>query len=274
MAPGPALFRQRAADGVDLAAMADDPAETTQTTPPGGVSDSPEWSSATLLAESAADRAARYIRSLIFSGQLRPGDRLPPGRDLAARLGISRVTLRLGLKALEATGYLKTSKGAYGGSRVSDMDTLLRCWTDWMRWNSADLDDVFEFRTTVETRIAALAAEQRSAEELRRIEAADAMYRETRDSLFRWDVEFHDALALAAHSPRLEAAMIAVRGELFLPVEQALHEHRAEDVHAFHKWIIAAVRDRDAARAAETMREHIADTRQMVHRALAASEGA
>ncbi|MCX6373765.1 MAG: FCD domain-containing protein [Actinobacteria bacterium] len=227
-----------------------------------------------MLSEPAADRAARHIRSLIFSGQLRPGDRLPPGRDLAERLGISRVTLRLGLKALEGAGYLETSKGAHGGSRVSDRDSLLRCWTGWMRQNSEDLHDILEFRTTVETRIAALAAEQRTAEELTRMETADAMYRETRASLFRWDVAFHDALARAAHSPRLEEAMIAVRGELFLPVDQALHEHRTEDVHAFHKAIIVAVRDRDTLRAAETMRDHIADTRRMVYRALEESAGA
>ena len=234
----------------------------------GPSSEPPEWSSATMWSESAADRAARCIRSLIFSGQLRPGDRLPPGRDLAERLGISRVTLRLGLKTLEGDGYLETSKGAHGGSRVSSTDRLLHCWTDWMRQSSEDLDDIFEFRTNVETRIAALAAERRTAAELERVEVADALYRETRASLFRWDVEFHDALARAAHSPRLAEAMIAIRGELFLPVDQALHEHRTQDVHAFHKAIIVAVRDRDADRAAETMSAHIADTRRMVIRAL------
>ena len=254
--------------------MPDHSSEPTRRPSRGNASDSPHWSSATMLSESAADRAARYIRSLIFSGQLRPGDRFPPGRDLSERLGISRVTLRLGLKALERAGYLETSKGAYGGSRVSDMDRLLRCWTDWMRHNSEDLDDILEFRTTIETRIAALAADQRTAEELTRIETADAMYRETRASLFRWDVAFHDALARAAHSSRLEEAMIAVRGELFLPVDQALHEHRAEDVHAFHKAIVVAVRDRDADRAAEIMSAHIADTRRMVLRALEASDDA
>lgn len=253
--------------------MADHSADPSRRLSRGDMSDSAEWSSATMCSESAADRAARYIRSLIFSGQLRAGDRLPPGRDLAERLGISRVTLRLGLKVLEGAGYLETSKGAYGGSRVSDMDRLLRCWTAWMRQNSKDLDDIFEFRTTLETRIAALAAEQRTARELKRIVTADAMYRETRASLFRWDVAFHDALARAAHSQRLEEAMIAVRGELFLPVDQALHEHRTEDVRAFHREIIAAVRDQDTFHAAETMRNHIADTRRMVYRALGESDG-
>jgi GntR family transcriptional repressor for pyruvate dehydrogenase complex len=220
------------------------------------------------LAETASDRAARYIRSLIYSGELRPGDWLPPGRELAERLGISRVTLRLGLKTLEGAGYIVTSRGAHGGSRVSDAAQILRCWTNWMRHSADELEDIFEFRTNVETRIAWLAAERRDDEEMRRIEAADATYRETRESLFRWDVAFHDSLARAAHSRRLEEAMIAVRGELFLPVDQALHEHRTEEVHAFHKAIVAAVKAQDAPRAAEAMRAHIEDTHRMVCRAL------
>lgn len=65
--------------------------------------------------------------------------------------------------------------------------------------------------------------------------------------------------------------MIAVRGRLFLPVDQALHEHRAEDVHTLHESILAAVREQDAARAAEAMRVHIEDTRNKISRALAES---
>jgi DNA-binding FadR family transcriptional regulator len=220
-----------------------------------------------LIPETASDKAAAYIRALIYSGELRPGDRLPAERELAAKLGISRVTLRLGLKTLEGAGYLVTSRGAHGGSRINADGELLRIWNDWIRHHHDELEDIFELRTNVETRIAWLAAERRTPQELRRIEDADALFRETPTSLFRWDVEFHDALARAAHSRRLEKAMIAVRGELFLPVDYALHEHRAEHVHSFHRHIIAAVRDQDRAGAAETMRAHIADTREMIYRA-------
>ena len=220
------------------------------------------------LTDTASDLAAGFIRSMIFSGELCPGDWLPSGRELAERLGISRVTLRLGLKALEGAGYIVTSRGAHGGSRVCEAEQILRCWTDWMHRNADELEDIFEFRTNVETRIAWLAAKRRTKEELRRIEAADALYLETRASLFHWDVEFHDAVARAAHSRRLEKAMIAVRGELFLPVDQALHEHRAADVHTFHKAILATVRVQDSPAAAEAMRAHIEDMREMVHRAM------
>jgi GntR family transcriptional regulator, transcriptional repressor for pyruvate dehydrogenase complex len=78
----------------------------------------------------ASEKAAWFIRPMIFSGELGPGDRLPPGTDLAARLGISIVTphtLRVALKSLEAADYIVTSRGADGGSNVSDRETLSRC---------------------------------------------------------------------------------------------------------------------------------------------------
>ncbi len=231
------------------------------------------WLASTAWPESSADRTARYLRSLIFSGQLRPGDRLPAGRDLAGQLGISRITLTIGLKMLEAEGYVEVRKGARGGPRVRDAAALVRCWQDWARRNTHELDDIFSFRATIETRIAALAAELRSPAELARIEAAEAMYGETRDSLFRWDVSFHDAVAEAAHSPRLQRAMMAVRGELFLPVDQALLEHSSSAVHASHEAIVVAIRDADPLGAAEQMRGHVEDVRTMVLRALADQRG-
>ena len=106
-----------------------------------------------LIPETASDSAVRYLRAMIFSGELRPGDRLPPERDLGARLGISRMTLRLALKALESTGYIVTTRGSHGGSRISDAESLFRCWKQWMRQHSDELDDIFEYRTTVEARL-------------------------------------------------------------------------------------------------------------------------
>jgi DNA-binding FadR family transcriptional regulator len=82
--------------------------------------------SVVLTPETASDRAVRYLRAMIFSGQLRAGDRLPPERDLGAHLGISRMTLRLALKVLESTGYIVTTRGSQGGSRVSEHRRALR----------------------------------------------------------------------------------------------------------------------------------------------------
>ena len=223
-----------------------------------------------LAPDTASENAARHLRALIFASELGPGDRLPSERELATQLGISRMTLRLALKSLEADGFIVTSRGAQGGSRVTDLESLLRCWRDWTDDHELDLDDIFEARLTLETRIAALAAVRRTPEDLEAIRLAveSESNGPSPSSLFRTDMDIHRAIARAAHSPRLQQGMLDVRGELFLPVDQALLEHRTGEVHESHRAIFEAIRDRDAERAAELSRVHIEQVRTLVQRAL------
>jgi GntR family transcriptional repressor for pyruvate dehydrogenase complex len=221
----------------------------------------------------ASESAERYVRALIFWGELGPGDRLPPATELAAELGISRVTLRIALRSLESTGYLVTTRGAYGGSRVSNLETLQKCWVQWMREHSDALDDIFEFRVTIERRLAELAAERRTATDLEAMELALAEERDNRHraSLFQADASIHRSIAAAAHSPRLALAMNAVRAVLFLPVDDELLDSTEEDVFSGHEEIVAAVRDRDVPRAAAAAEAHVQRVRDLMARALDAS---
>jgi len=82
------------------------------------------------------------------------------------------------------------------------------------------------------------------------------------------DMEIHKAIARAAHSKRLMDAMLAVRSELFIPVDQTLTDGRQEEVHRTHEGILAAIRDRDPLRAAAEMEKHIHYIRGQVQRAL------
>ena len=221
----------------------------------------------------ASESAERYVRALIFWGELGPGDRLPPATEFAARLGISRVTLRIALRSLESMGYLVTTRGAHGGSRVSDLRALQRCWAQWMSEHSGELDDIFEFRITIEQRLAELAALRRTADELEAMESALAEEREhrRRASLFRADAGIHRSIAAAAHSPRLALAMNAVRADLFLPVDEDLLDTTEDDVFATHVDIVAAIRDQDPERASAAAETHVLRVRQLLTRALEAS---
>ena len=131
------------------------------------------------------------------------------------------MTLRLALKALESTGYIVTTRGSRGGSRVADADSLSRCWNQWMHEHAGELDDIFEFRATIESKLAALAAERRTEEDLQAMERAVGGERQPQDwsSLFRTDIDIHRTIARAARSPRLERAMMAARGDLFVPID-------------------------------------------------------
>jgi GntR family transcriptional regulator, transcriptional repressor for pyruvate dehydrogenase complex len=221
----------------------------------------------------ASESAERYVRALIFWGELGRGDRLPPATELAAQLGISRVTLRIALRSLETSGYLVTTRGAYGGSRVSDAPALQRCWTQWMTDHLGELDDIFEFRVTIERRLAELAAERRTAADLEAMAEALAgeMDGRQRSSLFQADAGIHRSIAAAAHSPRLALAMNAVRADLFLPVEEDLLDSTEDDVFATHQQIVAAIREGDAERAALAAETHVLRVRELVARALEAS---
>jgi GntR family transcriptional regulator, transcriptional repressor for pyruvate dehydrogenase complex len=217
-----------------------------------------------------SDITVTLIRGMIYSGELTPGDWLPPLRELADHLGISVLTLRVALKSLESAGFIVTSRGAHGGSRVVDIQMLTRCWTDWMRDKVHEIDDLWEFREIVETNIASLAARRRSDAELQSIQAAwAAAATDSHTAFLRWNAVFHDALAEASHSSRLTEAMLAVRRELFLPVALLLRTHRAEELRDSHTQIYEAVRLRQPHEAADAMRSHLAGTRLMVGDVLA-----
>ena len=218
---------------------------------------------------SASDGVARLIRGLIFSGELSPGDWLPAGRDLAERLGISQLTLRVGLKSLQASGYLVTTRGARGGTRVGDIESLSRIWLAWMEAKGDEVRDMWEFREIVECNVAAFAAQRRSRRELAVIEEAlVAAAADSHTAVLRWNGAFHDALAAAAHSSHLARAVVSVRQELFLPAGLLLREHRADELRAAHAEIHAAVRDREPERARDCVRSHLEGTREMVAHAL------
>jgi GntR family transcriptional repressor for pyruvate dehydrogenase complex len=226
-----------------------------------------------LVPETASDSAVRHIRAMIFAGELGPGDRLPPERDLGTHLGISRMTLRLALKALESTGYIVTTLGSHGGSRVTDAESLSQCWSQWMRRHSAELADIFEFRTTVETKLAWLAAQRRTDEDMAAMEQAAASERDPANwsSILRADMNIHRAIARAARSPRLERAMMEARGELFIPVDLTRLDREQPSVHHTHRAILTAIQGKDGDEAAEQMRVHIEIVRDLTYKALEAS---
>jgi DNA-binding FadR family transcriptional regulator len=183
------------------------------------------------------------------------------------------MTLRLALKALESTGYIVTTRGSRGGSRVSDSEQLFACWQHWMRDHSDELADIFEFRMTIETRLAALAAQRRTEYDLAAMERAVARERTPQDwsSLFRTDMDIHNAIAEAARSLRLNRALLQARGELFVPVDLSQLERREHEVHHTHTAIIDAIRAREVAAAEEHMGSHLRLIEDLIDRALKAA---
>jgi DNA-binding FadR family transcriptional regulator len=204
----------------------------------------------------ASDLAERYLRSLIFSGRLVPGDKLPSERELAAQFGIARITLRAALRSLETVGFLVIKIGSKGGAWINDAATIMERWQEWMKAHQHEIHEMLEFRRVIETRIAAYAAERRTDEELAILETVSSPPRRD-ETVSQWHFGFHDALAKAAHNRYLEQAMLNMRSELFVPTDWVMTTSRAHDIENVHDHILAAVRDRDPVRAAEEMNRHL-----------------
>jgi len=217
----------------------------------------------------------KVIRGLIHRGELSPGDRLPPERALADQLGVARVSLRDALAQLQHEGYLAARRGAHGGTFVTGLAEPRRRWLRRMQENPGDLEDIIDYRTAIEAHAARLAARRRNHADLPAIEQA-VRWRPGADggpSFRATDSSFHRAIAAAARSPRLEAAIDEARGLLFLPADALAYPPGTDRSLGDHQGIAAAVRDGDGDRAAAAMRAHIESTRDSLRHALTTPPG-
>jgi len=213
------------------------------------------------------------IRGLIHRGELGPGDRLPPERILAEQLRVARASLRQALSQLQSEGYLVTRRGAFGGTFVTELVEPRRRWLRRMRENLADLEDILDLRIAVESHAAALAARRRDTADLLAIEQAVRQLDGVKDiaSFRAADNAFHQAVATAARSPRLAAAIADARGELFLPTDALVYPPDVDRTVRDHGRIAAAVRRGDPEESGTAMAEHIELTRAWLRQILTAS---
>src|SRR5919107_2301080 len=114
------------------------------------------------------EQVAEQISQWISENGLHAGDRLPAERELAARLGVSRATLSQALVALEVVGVVAVRHG--DGTVVTGAAASGRI-TDAIRAHADRLPEVIEARDALETKLAALAAQRRTDEDLAAIEA-------------------------------------------------------------------------------------------------------
>jgi GntR family transcriptional regulator, transcriptional repressor for pyruvate dehydrogenase complex len=205
---------------------------------------------------SAIDNTAFYIRTLIHSGELEAGDRLPPERDLCERLGVSRVTLRAALKVLQTLGFITVRRGKNGGSWIVDADNLRARRAEWVAANRHRFEEMLAFQGIVEREIAWLAARNRTVEDIERLEAYCEGPGDDVASVQKWYLGFHNALTKAAHNEFLEKAMATIRGEMFVGVPPEGDQPSPEELLAAHRVIFEAVRDQDAVKARDTADGH------------------
>lgn len=151
------------------------------------------------------DEVVEQLREAIYSGRIRPGQRLPGERQLCEEFGVGRPTLREALRSLEAVGLIEVRSGASGGSFAATPaeSTVGHALAALVHFERASADDLTEFRLDFEAENASWAARRADAEDIAKLqalvaEAAEAVARpETLARVLEIDVRWHEALAQA-----------------------------------------------------------------------------
>ena len=217
-----------------------------------------------------AEDVANHIRRLIHDGALSAGDRLPGERDLAAGLGVGRVSVREAIRLLASGGYVTVRRGAGGGTFVAGLDMPYEAWLAQMRSRAGELDAILDLRIALEGHASFLAAQRGSGTELGALRATltDMEQAATRSAFRLADSRFHAMVAAAARSSRLAELVAEARGEFFVPADTLDFEEQIEESVTGHAAVLRALAGRDAGLARTAMANHIEDTRAHVHRVL------
>lgn len=211
------------------------------------------------------------IRELMREGQLKPGDRLPPERELCERFGVSRVTMREALRMLESAGLVEIRVGARGGAFVTapSSNRVGEGLADLLTLSVIGAADVTEVRLILEVGIVPLVCERATEEDLAALEAICERSEEAlRKGEYSMDIslEFHTAVAQATHNPALEMLVESFRGPILMSLQEA--REVAPEMGGLgtkeHEQFIEAVRRRDADEASRIMREHLTRTARRV----------
>ena len=204
------------------------------------------------------EQLTQQILAYVESEKLGPGDRLPAERDLAEDLGVSRATLSQALVALEVLGVIDVQHGT-GAVLVyrPSIASVIRA----LREHENRIPDIVEARETLEVKLATLAAERRTDEDLDHIESALSIMEREIAEVGRGehgDELFHQAVTASAHSSVLEQLMVFI-GEMVLEtrLESLGQPGRPERSLQSHRRILEAIEAGDADAAATAMEDHI-----------------
>jgi GntR family transcriptional regulator, transcriptional repressor for pyruvate dehydrogenase complex len=216
---------------------------------------------------------ARQIERQILDGVLRPGDKLPPERELAERFEVSRSAVRDAIRTLEMIGLLEPRHGE--GTVVRDLspDSLVSPLASMLVRRHELVAELLDVRKMLEPPLAARAALRASEQEVADLE--DILRRQRGKLLegelaIEEDSEFHYAIAQAAKNSVVLKVLDVLMDLLRKTREQSLQvQGRRRKSFAGHRRILAAIKRRDAAAAESAMRRHLEEIERIVLKTIA-----
>ena len=212
-------------------------------------------------------QVADTIMEQIRSGQLKPGDKLPNEKEMAESFGISRVSLREGLKLLSAKGLISTKHG--GGTYVNPFgeDTLSESFCIYAAQDDSLALEMLDVRRLIETEAARLASIYASDEEIEKIHkymllreealSAELQGENRSEQRYYYDEQFHLAIAQASHNTVFVNFIKMIHRTLGAHQQQASVRSGKTETSYYHQEIYRAIVARQPEKAAEMMTKHI-----------------
>jgi GntR family transcriptional regulator, transcriptional repressor for pyruvate dehydrogenase complex len=218
------------------------------------------------------------ILELVRTGNLRPGDRLPPERELIEIFRISRPSLRESLRALSVLGVIEPRHG--GGAYVTDLEarTLLAPLDFFLSLSQSNLEDAFEGRRVIEVEIARKAAANARARDVAELKAMIAAHAAVLNDPIGFrilDSRFHERLSLIAGNAVLQRVAYGLYN-LGLAIRRRATEEPGliAQSTADHTRIVDAISRGEPHGAAEAMTAHLAHIEESTRRFATVAERA
>lgn len=218
----------------------------------------------TISEDSPSDKIIKQIRSLITSGLLKSGDRLPSERNLAEKLGTGRAHVRDAIRKLEFYGILKTlpqSGTVVAGIGLTALTGLI---SDVLKLEDSDFNSLVETRVILEINAAKYAAKRRTDQDIIELEKAMNAHKkklENKEPAIEEDLMFHLKIAEAGKNSVLKSLMLIITPDI---VHNYVKYKVCDDQTEFktyqeHQKILEFIIKKDADAAGEMMQRHLKD---------------
>ena len=209
-----------------------------------------------------SDEVANQIKSLITQGKLKPGDRLPPERELIKEFSVSRPSLREALNSLVATGFLEATQGNRTVVKSLVSGKIFEPLEDLMKGDINTVFELIEVRKAIETWSAYFAAKRATSEDISRLEELIAIMSKTlkgegHSSQEKQDADFHLAITIATHNKIQVHIMYTLHDVLKEWIRKHYDKLSENDLFDQHVAIFEAIKQKNSDLARAKIFEHL-----------------
>ena len=205
-------------------------------------------------------KIVEQIKSLILNGDLRPGEILPPERELMKSLNVSRPSLREALNSLTGMGFIELTQRHRTVIKSLASGRMLEPLHHLLKEDIGTAYNLIEVRKAIETWSAYFAAERATDSDINRIEECVSSMKKKMDegiSVVKEDADFHLAISEAAHNIIQTHLMFSIYDILKESLRKYYESMELLDTYGQHCKVVDAIKKRDAHLARRRMLEHL-----------------